>query len=100
MLLYNIALQYHQSVLQIGLLFFIGSVAYMATALPVGPITDKLVSCRSSGTHHNIEYSGTSDKGPSEKWTTSQQRTKWLIPMCPLFGSFTVIRKHVPTLQG
>ena len=60
-------------------------------------------------------YSGTSDKGPSEKGTTSQQRTtsgplshsissfltsekrttsqrrtKWPVPKCPLFGGSTV----------
>ncbi len=33
----------------------------------------------------------TSDKGPSEKGTTSQQRTMWLIPRCPLFGGSTVL---------
>ncbi len=27
----------------------------------------------------------------SEKRTTSQQRTKWLIPWCPLFGGSTVL---------
>ena len=61
------------------------------------------------------EYSGTSNKGPSEKGTTSLQRTlpispkvyiqyistsekrtaslqgtKWLVPKCPLFGGSTV----------
>ena len=57
-------------------------------------------------------YSGTSNKGPSEigtnlqtmdaildpfptavvhlKRTTSQRRTKWLVPKCPLFGGSTV----------
>ena len=37
-----------------------------------------------------IEYSGTSDKGPSEIGTASLQGTKLLAPKCPLFGGSTV----------
>ena len=37
------------------------------------------------------DYSGTSDKGPSEIGTTSLQRTTLLAPKCPLFGGSTVL---------
>ena len=72
----------------------------------------------------NAYYSGASDKGPSEigqppnkghssglhshssssfltseKRTTSQQRTKWLVPKCPLFGGSTVYIRVVYNLH-
>ena len=39
-------------------------------------------------------YSGTSDKGPSEIGATSLQKTKLLAPKCPLFRGSTVAKSE------